>query len=259
MKRYLRELGRRRDLITYLVTSGLKAQHRASVLGYFWWLLDPLLGVLIYYFIVVGVFGRDGGSWYGMYLVIGMIVWRWLSSTVQTASRSIVGQAGVITQVYLPKAIFPIGAVMTQLFNFGFGLFVIAGFAVVFAVIPGSDPAWLPFIVGLLMLLLLAVALPLAFFCVFVRDIETLTGHLLRIWFFASPVIWTEDRVRETMPWILDANPMAYVLRAYRDVLLENRTPELGMLAAIGAASAFVVAVMLRHYSRAEHRIIKAI
>ena len=139
------------------------------------------------------------------------------------------------------------------------GLLVIAGFAVVFGVIPGSDLVWLPFIVGVQMVLLLAVALPLAFVCVFVRDIETLTGHLLRIWFFASPVIWTEDRVRETMPWILDANPMAYVLRAYRDVLLENRTPDLAMLAGIGLASSLVVAVVLRHYSHAEHRIIKAI
>ena len=46
MTRYLRELKRRRDLMTYLVTSGLKAQHRASLLGYFWWLLDPLLKLL---------------------------------------------------------------------------------------------------------------------------------------------------------------------------------------------------------------------
>ena len=88
MNQYLRDLIRRKDLLAYLTTSGLKAQHRNSILGYFWWLLDPLIGVLIYYFIVVIVFDRSDGPDYGLYLVIGMIVWRWLSSTFQAASKS---------------------------------------------------------------------------------------------------------------------------------------------------------------------------
>lgn len=75
MRRYLNELYKRKDLILYLVTSGLKAQHRNTFLGYFWWLLDPLLGALIYYFIVVVVF-RRGGNDYAMYLLIGIIAWR---------------------------------------------------------------------------------------------------------------------------------------------------------------------------------------
>jgi len=62
MKKYLTDLYKRKDLILYLVTSGLKAQHRNSFLGYFWWLLDPLLGVFIYYFVVVVVFRRGGGG-----------------------------------------------------------------------------------------------------------------------------------------------------------------------------------------------------
>jgi len=74
MKKYLTDLYKRKDLITYLVVSGLKAQHRNSLLGYFWWLLDPLLGVLIYYFIVVIIFRKAGGPDYGVFLVIGMSV-----------------------------------------------------------------------------------------------------------------------------------------------------------------------------------------
>lgn len=46
----MQDLFKRKDLLIYLVTSGLKAQHRNTFLGYFWWLLDPLLGVLVYYF-----------------------------------------------------------------------------------------------------------------------------------------------------------------------------------------------------------------
>ncbi|HXK61769.1 MAG TPA: ABC transporter permease, partial [Acidobacteriota bacterium] len=63
MNKYLHELARRKDLLLYLVVSGLKAQHRNTILGYFWWLLDPLLGVLIYYFVVVIVFKRGGDDY----------------------------------------------------------------------------------------------------------------------------------------------------------------------------------------------------
>ena len=259
MKRYLRDLARRRDLLVYLVTSGLKAQHRASVLGYFWWLLDPLLGVALYYFIVVEVFGREGGAKYGMHLVIGMIAWRWIGSTVQGASKSVMAQAGVITQVYLPKAIFPVGAALTQLFNFGFGLVVIAIFAVACRVMPGSDLLWLPVIVTTQLLFLIALSLPLAYCAVFFRDIETLSGHALRVWFFASPVIWTEDRVRPTMPWLLDWNPAAHLLGAYRSVLLERTAPDFAALGAIAVASTAVIFGVLLRYSRTEHRLVKAL
>src|SRR5690606_5346101 len=98
MKRYLKQMSVRRDLLLYLVTSGLRAQHRNSFLGYFWWLLDPLLGVVIYYFVVAIVFRRGGGD-YVLSLVIGMIVWRFLQSAVVGGTKSIVSQAGIISQV----------------------------------------------------------------------------------------------------------------------------------------------------------------
>ncbi|NLZ93023.1 MAG: ABC transporter permease, partial [Firmicutes bacterium] len=81
----------------YLVTSGLKAQHRNSYLGYFWWLLDPLLGIGIYYFLMVVLLGRGDSPGYGGFLVVGMVVWRWLSSTVNASAKSIVRQAGIVS------------------------------------------------------------------------------------------------------------------------------------------------------------------
>jgi len=144
MKKYLKEIFKRKDLIFYLVTSGLKAQHRNSYLGYLWWLLDPLLGALIYYFVVVVVFRAGKTGDYGVYLITGLIVWQWFSSTITTTSKSIVSQAGIISQIYLPKTIFPLGATLTQLVNFGFGLIIISIFLIFSKIIPGFNIVWLP-------------------------------------------------------------------------------------------------------------------
>lgn len=255
---YLREIVRRRDLILHLAGANLKAAHRNAFLGYFWWLLDPLLGVLIYYFVVVVLFNR-GGEGYGPYLVVGMVAWRWLSATVTGASRAIVSQAGLITQVYLPKAILPATTALTGLANFGFGLVVIALFLVFWGILPGVAFMWLPCVVLVQMLLTLALALVVAYVCVFLRDTDTLVGHALRIWFFMSPVIWTPEMVPDRFGWLVTLNPMAPVLAGYRSVLLANEPPAVVSLLVIGALSAAAVALMTYFYSRHEHHVIKAL
>lgn len=259
MKKYCKDLIQRKDLVIYLVISGLKAQHKNSFLGYLWWLLDPLLGVVTYYFVVVVVFHRPGGTEYGIFLVIGMMVWRWLSSTVSSASNSILAQSGIITQVYLPKAIFPVGAALTQLINFGFGLLVIAIFFIFSNVIPDIKVVWLPYIMTMQLFFMMAIAFPIAYFCVFVRDVDNIVNHLMRLWFFGSPVIWSDDMIPETGRWLLDINPMHHFLGSYRSILMYNSNPDYVTLFFIGTMSILFVVLMITYYSHYEHKIIKAL
>jgi ABC-type polysaccharide/polyol phosphate export permease len=259
MKDYLHELTRRKDLMLYLVFSGLKAQHKNSFLGYFWWLLDPLLNVLIYYFVVVIVFQRAKGENFGVYLVIGMIAWRWLASTVNMASKSIIQQAGIISQVHLPKAQFPICTVLTQFINYCFGLVVIGLFLFFFRIVPGLEALWLPLVVCVQLLFMFALALPTAFISVFIRDVDTVISHLLRLWFFGSPVIWFADMIPERGRWLLEANPMFHLLEAYRNILLYNQMPDLGALLILAACSGAVICGGMYFYSRFEHKIIKVL
>ena len=258
LRKYLRELNRRRDLLIYLVISGLKAQHRNTFLGYFWWLLDPLLGVVVYYFLVVIVLGR-GGENYAPFLVIGLVVFRWLSSTVNTSAKSIVSKAGIITQVYLPKAIFPFGASLTQLINFSFGLVVIAIFLAFFRIVPGKEVIWLPFIMIIQLLFHMAISLILGYICVFIRDIENITTHLMRIMRYASPVIWQKNMLPADYQWISRVNPFSHLLTAYRNVLMYNALPDFNKLLVLGGVSLVIIIFMLYFYSKNEHKIIKVL
>ncbi len=258
LKKYLIDLHRRKDLLLYLVTSGLKAKHRNSFLGYAWWLLDPLLGVGLYYFVVVVVFGR-GGEDYGMYLVIGVIIWRWFSATLSAASRSITGRADLITQVYLPKVILPLGTTLTHLINFGFGLVIIALFLFILELKPSLGLLWIPYITLMQLFFCVAVALALAYICVFIRDAEELLGHLLHLWFFGSPVIWRKEMLGEQMSWVVAYNPMAHFLAGYRDVLMYQINPDYRTLGVIGVLSALMVLYMTYYFSQNEHKIIKAL
>jgi ABC-type polysaccharide/polyol phosphate export permease len=259
MKKYVTEIAKRKDLIVYLTLSGLKAQHKNSFLGYFWWLLDPFLNVLIYYTVVVVIFHRADSADFGPYLVVGMIIWRWLHTTIAFASPSIHSHANIINQVNLPYSIFPLGSSLTQLINFGFGVLVILIFLLFFGITPTWKVLWLLPIIIIQLGFQTALALAISYISVFVRDIDNIIGHMLRLWFFGSPIIWYEQMIPERARWLVSINPMTHFLRCYRDVLLHNRTPDVVIVGLIGICSALTIVGMIEFYRRHEYRIVKAL
>lgn len=258
MKAYIQEIKKRKDLIYYLVKSGLKAEHRNSYLGYFWWLLDPLLGILIYYFLMVVILER-GGENFAVYLAIGLVVWRWISASINSSAKSILRYSSIINQVYLPKSIFPLSFTITQVFNFAFGLVVIAIFLVFNGVIPGWEIVYLPFIVLVTITFLMAVGFVLGYFTVFIRDIDNLLTHIIRLFFYASPIIWVGGRLPPEYDWLVAINPIAILVDAYRDVLMYHSSPYFIGLFTIFIISIIVIVFMVNYYRKNEHKIIKAL
>ena len=258
LKNYLGEISRRKDLLLYLVKSGLKAEHRNSYLGYFWWLLDPLLSIMVYYFLVVIILDR-GGPDYPLFLTIGLIVWRWMSSTINTSAKSILRYSSIINQVALPKFIFPLSFTITQLVNFLFGLVVIGFALVVFGEMPTWHVALLPVIILIAYTFLLAVGSVLGYITVFIRDIDNLLTHVIRIFFYASPIIWIGGRLPEKYSWAVAINPIAHLVDAFRDVLMYHKVPDFTGLGVIFGVSVIVIIFMLNHFRKNEHKIIKAL
>lgn len=258
MKTYIEEVRKRTDLIWYLVKSGLKAEHRNSYLGYFWWLLDPLLNIAVYYFLVVIILDR-GGPDYPIFLVIGLIVWRWISSSINTSANSILRYSSIINQVALPKLIFPLSFTISQLVNFLFGLIVIALFLTIFGVVPTWHIVYLPLIIIITLLFLLAIGSILGYITVFVRDIDNLLTHVIRVFFYASPIIWEGGRLPPEYSWAVTFNPIAILVNSYRDVLMYHQQPNFIGLTIIAVLSIIAIIYMIYHYSKNEHKIIKAL
>lgn len=258
MKKYLLELYKRKDLLIYLFVTGLKAQHRNTYLGYIWWILDPLLMGLVYYFLRVVILGMEGEN-IGAFLIIGLVAWKWTASVVTASAKSISSKEGIITQVYLPKAIFPLGTVLTQLANFVFSLVVIAAFLACYRIVPGINAFWLPLVMVVHFIFLTAAALVLAYICMFVRDIENVISHLMRFWFYASPVIWETGRLPERFQFLLNYNPAAAFIVSYRNIFMYHSEPQWWNLFFIALLSLVVITYMVAFYDRNEHKIIRAI
>lgn len=255
---YLRDLWRRKDLLLYLVSSGLKADTRNTFLGYFWWLLDPAIYVAVFIFVRVVLIGRAGDD-IVPFLASGLVVFQFFAGTLTGSARSITGKGGIITQVYLPKAMLPAGLVLTQLVNFLFGLITVAIILVAGGIVPGVELLWLPYLIVVQTLFHFALALIMAYVAAFVRDLERVLSRLVMIMRFTAPVMWEGNRLPEGYGWVVDYNPLAWLLNAYRAVLMYGRRPDVSLMGWLGLSSVVVIGVLLVFYTYNEHRIVKVL
>ncbi|MCD8501688.1 MAG: ABC transporter permease [Bacillaceae bacterium] len=135
---------------------------------------------------------------------------------------------------------------------------VIAIFLVSFSVVPGWQVIYLPLLIVIQYLSLIALSLFISYVCVFIRDVDNILKHILRIFFYASPIIWEGGRFakieNETLKTVLNMNPVAILLDSYRNVLLYHQNPRFLGLAAITVISVITILAMFYYYSRNEHK-----
>ena len=256
--RYLKDLWKRKSLLVYLVTSGLKADTRNTILGYFWWLLDPALFVMVFAFVRVVLMGRAGENFVA-FLAVGLLAFQFFAQTLTGSARSISGKAGIITQVYLPKSIFPVSVVLTQLINFLFALVTVGIILAASQIVPGPEVAWLPVIILAQLSFHVVIALIMAYVAVFVRDLQRILGHVTRIIRFTSPVLFEVELVPEELQFFIDYNPFSWLVIAYREVLMYGRVPNMARLGWLAVACVSISILLIVFYAYREHRAVKVL
>ncbi len=224
------EILSRRRLISYLVRAEIKRQGTDTVLGNVWWILDPLLSMLVYVLVMTVIFARKTPD-FPIFLLSAMIPFKWFTGTVGDSVSSVVSHAQLIKQIQFPKIVLPITLCGAEIVNLGFGILVLVGVMVL------AYPAhlsmmllWVPVIAAIQFVFMLGFALVLSSFTVFYRDIGILIGHLMRLLFYLAPILWGfdalqgrgQDLERVLGPSgfsVLRYNPISILLESYRHVM----------------------------------------
>jgi lipopolysaccharide transport system permease protein len=248
----------RRRLIRYLVQADIKKKGSNTLLGNIWWVVDPLLQMAVYVVLVSIIFQRPGED-YPLFLFAAILPWKWFASSVQDGTSSIIGSERLIKQIHFPKLVLPFAAVFAGIVNFCFGLIPLAALIILFYA--DRATAWLallPLVAAVQLLFALPVAIVLGAINVFYRDLGNLTRHVLRLWFYLSPSLYSIDHLREVdriPPIVLDIlllNPFAVLFTAYRSVIYDGRPPDFMGLAILAAVSAGLLAGAILLFKRLE-------
>jgi ABC-2 type transport system permease protein len=200
-----------RELLRNLIGKDLRLKYKNSVLGYAWSLLNPILYLVVFYFVFQIIFGSELPD-FPIFLLTGLLTWNFFATALSTATASVHDNAGMVTQVAFPREVLPLAAVGAALVNF----FLQAGVLLVAVGIAGHPPAveFLPVAVLALVvvgLLGAGIGLTLAALNVQYRDTGYLLELLLLAWFWATPIVYQHRLMTDQLgssSWVSFLNPM---------------------------------------------------
>jgi len=214
-----------RFLIRQLVARDFKAKYKRSVLGMFWSFLNPLLTMCVQYFVFSTIFRSDIPN-YQMYLLVGIITFNFFSEACGMALTSIVGNAGLITKVYMPKYIYPLTRVMSSMINLGISLIPMVLVAALTGLRLHKSVLLAVYFLMCVVVFSLGVGLLLSSAMVFFRDTQFLWGVLSMIWMYATPIFYPESILADEFKFILRINPLYHFLKNTRLCILDGISPE---------------------------------
>lgn len=240
------------ELVWYKALAELRAEAARAYLGFLWWIFEPVIYMTTFYFVFSVIFHR-GGEDFVPFLLCGLVAWKWFASSVMSSSGTISANAGLMQQVYLPKYLFPAIVLVINSVKYFVVLGLLLGFLLLYGYRPSEAWLALPVIIGVQFLLIAAVAGIVSALVPFVPDFRLILDNVIMLLFFLSGIFFDITTVSEPIRRLLEINPMAVIISAYRTVLLDGNWPEAaGLLISFGESmiGIAIAAYIFRRYDR---------
>jgi ABC-2 type transport system permease protein len=232
VRRRVRELASYREVLLNLVRKELKVKYTASVLGAVWSLLNPVVFLAVFTFVVVVT--KNQMPHFPVYLLSGLLGWSLFSNCLLLGSRSVVDNASLVKKVYFPREILPLASIGVTLVDF----VLQSGVLLLFMVVTGYNvhlhALWMyPLSVVTLLVFTLAVTLWVAGLNVRYRDVQHLLNLGLLVWFWMTPIVYQgalvqrflTDNRPDTLWNVYLLNPLATIVFGFQRALYGEVSP----------------------------------
>ena len=260
MKRLLRDLKKYRWYLLYSAKSELRAEVAGSYLNWLWWILDPLLFMLVYTFVVRVVFTAKE-QYFAAFVLIGLTVWNFFNKSVQGSVNVIRKNKSVVSKIYLPKYLLVLTNMMVLAFKMAISFVLIF---VLMLILRVPFTGYILHAVPILLVLLVVtfgISTIFMHFGVFVRDLYNVTALLLRLIFYMTGVFYSIP-LRVPAPYgaiLLRINPLAFLTESLRGALLYGAAPDyllLGVWFVIGLALTAIGITTVYRYENSYAKVI---
>lgn len=230
-------------LLKQMVKTDFKLRYQNSVLGYLWTLLRPLFLFMILYVVFVQVL-KTGGDvpHFGIYLLLGIILWNYFVEVTTGSVGAIVGKGDIMRKVNFPRYVIVLASSFSALINLSLNLLVVSLFMWLGKAEPNQNLIFLPLLIGELFLFSLAIGFFLSAAFVRFRDINYIWEVLIQAAFYATPILYAFSFVSgksEMLGKIMMLNPLAQIIQDARYGLITNQTATVGSV--FGSKLAYLV------------------
>lgn len=214
-----------RFLIRQLVARDFKTKYKRSILGIFWSFLNPLLTMLVQYVVFSTIFRNDIPN-FAAYLIIGTVMFNFFGEACGMTLTSILGNASLITKVYIPKYIYPLTRTMSSAVNLSISLIPLIIVCLATGVTFQKSAVLALYFFVCLIIFSLGFGMLLATSMVFFRDTQFLWSVLNMMWMYATPIFYPETILPDNLKIVLRVNPLYYFLKSARMCILDGLSPE---------------------------------
>jgi lipopolysaccharide transport system permease protein len=223
----LRELWAYRELLFFLIWRDVKVRYKQTALGAAWAILQPFVMMVVFTLLVnKALHGKSEYHVpYPLWLYTALLPWLYFASCLAQSSTSIVGNQNLITKVFFPRLIIPLGSVVAPVIDFLLAFSVLIGMFLYYGRVPHWHAVVIPFFLGMALLTAFGVGLWLSALNVRYRDVPYALPFLTQVWFFVTPVVWGLTAVKPHTQSLVALNPMTGVVDGMRWAVLGRGLP----------------------------------
>ena len=216
-----RELKEYHELLFFLALREIKIRYKQTVMGASWAVLQPLFTMIVFTLIIGGLAQMPSeGIPYALFSYSGLLLWIYFQNALTNAGNSLVGNAPLLSKVYMPRIFIPTAPCLAGLADYGIAMTILAAMMVYYQFVPTAAVLLLPAIVFLTLLLAAGVGYWLSSISVKYRDVQFALPFFIQLLMFVSPVIYPTDILSGNLQWLLSLNPLTGLINAHRAVLL---------------------------------------
>lgn len=232
----LKEIWQYRDLVIMFVRRDLAATYKQSILGPLWFFIQPLLTAITYTFIFGKVAGisTDGLPKIIFYLA-GITIWSFFSECFTKTATVLKDNSALFGKVYFPRLILPLSICISALTRFGIQFLLFSGYVLYYtfvehAIKPNLVVVATPFLLVLIAGFGLGGGLLISSLTTRFRDLSYLITFGVQLLMFATPIIYTVDKIDPAYRKILMYNPLSPIIETFRYSFLGIGNFSLGSL-----------------------------
>jgi lipopolysaccharide transport system permease protein len=254
----LMELWEYRDLILLFVRRDFVSNYKQTILGPFWFLLQPLASTFIFT-VIFGHIARipTDGVPQPLFYMSGIVTWNYFAGCLTRTSDTFADNAGIFGKVYFPRLAVPVSVVIINLLTLAIQFAMFLGFIGYF-MLKGSDIHPNLWVLATPLLVLQMGALGLGFgilissFTTKYRDLAFFVTFGMQLWMYASPIVYPMSQVPVKWQWLYVLNPVAAIIDTFRYAFLSAGTVNPGRLLVSAAMTVLLLMVGVITFTRVE-------
>ena len=218
----LKEIWDYRDLVMLFVRRDFVARYKQTILGPFWFILNPLISTLMYTLVFAGIAKiPTEGIPPQLFYLSGIVAWSYFAACLNGTSSTFLGNAGIFGKVYFPRLTSPISVIISSIVQLGIQLLLLAAFMIYYT-LTGYEiqmnwyVLYIPLLIINLALLGLGLGIIFSALTTKYRDLSNLMGFGVQLWMYITPVIYPSSAVPEKYKIFVFINPVSPLVEAFK-------------------------------------------